>query len=107
LTYKATPAGGIDDPRGALDFLFGDGLITRREYDAGLTYARCFRSCDPRCGAILDHLDERLDRIELDRHPFLRRVAVQHKRPVGVEGLKRLRHTLAMVALELDQIEIG
>jgi hypothetical protein len=109
LTFKATPppSGGAADPRGALDFLYLNRQITRREYDAGRLYGAIFKNCDPRSAAIADHCDEMLDRVELDRAPMLRRVIGGHKTPVTADGTQRLRNSLSRLAVEFDQIETG
>jgi hypothetical protein len=101
------PAGGARDPRGALDFMHQDGAITRREYDAGRFLAACYASADARCLAIVESCEQTLGYVEIDMAALVRAVVVRHKRPLTVEGTRRLRHGLGQIAMHIEQIEIG
>lgn len=106
LLHRAV--GGVGDPRGALDHLVAAGKISSRECEAGLMYAHSrIHYLDPTYSALVELLEIELRRVEIDAIALLRLVACDHKEPLTVDGLARLRVILSRCAMVLEQLEAG
>jgi hypothetical protein len=103
----APAKGGVIDPRRSLDFLFHDGAITRREYEAGRFYGALYDSRDPRCGALLVSCNQALGRISAFAAGDVRTVAIGHALLNLPSDVKRLREALSHLAMHVEQLEIG
>lgn len=104
---NVVPAGGVKDPRGALDQLFVANEIDFRQYNAGRDYARAYHSADPGCAAIVTSCDQALDKRAVWMRPFILAVVAHHKEPAPGRDCELLREALSYLAMHLDQVDIG
>jgi hypothetical protein len=102
----------IEKPRNMIEILFAANAIARREYDAGIYIQSLEHAL--LCGhdvargiasVMIEMLRDEVEKIEVDIWSgIVRKVCFEHRRPMTVEGMTRLRQALQAISFKADVV---